>query len=237
MYAGNRYANFVANVLGTPGFSTNYQCVANSTATCSTSVGNIWAIGYTHCCVSADGSVYGYCTTPSCASTGNYDVLTSQYMLRWGNWDSVNAASQFNTGEVPSALASYANPVPTICTSGSLTTCPPSFFTATKPPWWGSLPWPAAGPDVSGGNIGQCSGGIYATVATISGLCTGGALNTTAYAGHANANPAMTCALVTMGMPPDGTGPALTNFNAATCYGAAQQTGITSPPPPIITIN
>jgi len=30
-------------------------------------------------------------------------------------------------------------------------TLPPSFYKSAKPAWWGSLPWPAIGPDVTGG--------------------------------------------------------------------------------------
>ena len=85
------------------------------------------------------------------------------------------------------------------------------------------IPFPAIGPDVLSGNVGVCSGvlntvGHYSGVAAISGVqCIGTSLSS-AWAGHVNANPAMSCYLNVMGGPPDGTGRAL-NFNASTCYG------------------
>jgi len=35
--------------------------------------------------------------------------------------------------------------------SGVTQTLPASFFLSGKPSWWGSLPWPAIGPDVAAG--------------------------------------------------------------------------------------
>jgi len=116
--------------------------------------------------------------------------------MRWGNYDVVHAATQWSNGEVPSGLIDgYANSVPS---SESL---PASFWTHTKPAWWGSLPWPGIGPDVAGGNVPGVGGHVYL-------------------------NPAANCYLTTMSGPVDGTGSVLT-FNANTCYGPPPPTGLT----------
>ncbi len=129
--------------------------------------------------------------------------------------------------------------------SSPSTTLPNSFFlTATTTSacgtglsWWKNPttgtcpPFPAVGPDVSGGNMGICSGGTYASSYDIStaGLpCTAsGGAQVAAFGGHANAIPAAVCYLVTMGGPPDGTGSALT-FDRAACY-ANDASGSPSP--------
>ena len=74
---------------------------------------------------------------------------------------------------------------------------PSSFFLSSKPSWWGTVAWPAIGPDVSGGPDAATEG-------------------------HANYIPAEVCYNNTAR---DGSGVKL--FDAATCYGSAQQ-----PPPP-----
>lgn len=71
---------------------------------------------------------------------------------------------------------------------------PPSFYLAEKPAWWGSLPFPAIGPDVTG------AGGP---------------------AGHSAENPAETCYTKGMGGADGGPGSPLV-FNAAKCYAGAK---------------
>jgi hypothetical protein len=86
----------------------------------------------------------------------------------------------------------YNSPGAKITWAGSLThTLPASFYLSTEPSWFGSVPWPAIGPDVSGGL-------------------------SNAY-GYAYAIPAEVCYEQVMGGT-DGTGSPLT-FNASTCYG------------------
>ncbi len=75
--------------------------------------------------------------------------------------------------------------------TGITTTLPPSFYLTGTPSWWGSVPYPAIGPDVTGG-IGP--------------------------GGHAYAIPAEVC-YQSMGGA-NGTGSPLT-FNPATCYGGS----------------
>jgi hypothetical protein len=70
-------------------------------------------------------------------------------LMRWGNFDVATDSVRWNTSEVPSGLSLFANPVP------SNQTLPASFFLSGKPDWWttpwGTPPWPAIGPDVTGG--------------------------------------------------------------------------------------
>ncbi len=73
-------------------------------------------------------------------------------------------------------------------------TLPPSFYLEAKPAWWGSLPFPAIGPDMNG---------------------LGGP------AGHSAGNPAQTCYTKIMGGSDGGPASPLV-FNAAKCYGGAQ---------------
>jgi hypothetical protein len=117
------------------------------------------------------------------ASIYTVDTPASATLLRWGNYDTANAAVRWVASEVPSGLAQFANPVPS---SQSL---PSSFYLSAKPSWWGKMPWPAIGPDVTGGNIANLAGHAYNIPAA---LC---------YANTAK----------------DTTG-GLTNFNANTCY-------------------
>lgn len=75
--------------------------------------------------------------------------------------------------------------------AGITHTLPASFYLSSKPSWWGSIPYPATGPDVTGG---------------------------TDPAGHSYGNPARTCYFKVMGGSDGGVGGPLA-FNASTCYG------------------
>jgi hypothetical protein len=88
------------------------------------------------------------------------DLLTPQSMLRWGNFDAVHNAVEWDPSEVPSHFSDgtgspsrFVNPVP------ANRKLPPSFFlpASGRPAWWGTPwgtpPWPAIGPDVKGGDI------------------------------------------------------------------------------------
>jgi hypothetical protein len=52
------------------------------------------------------------------------------------------------------------------CNTGAITwdaahpdhALPASFFLSSKPTWWGTAPWPAIGPDITGGNISNVNG-------------------------------------------------------------------------------
>jgi hypothetical protein len=208
--AYNRYGNIIGNVLGTPGYHNAYQ--TNDMAFSIYNLGN------------GNGAIpYDPLVAATAMRWGNYDVVTGA--VRWcGNsssslWSTVCSAAS----EIPAGISLYANSVPTVGDTGAgQSAMPPSFYLTSKPAWFGSTPWPAIGPDVSGGTVGECTGALNTPghfsglPATNSSQCKGTSL-TTGWAGHVNAIPAMNCALNVMGMPPDGTGGPFA-FNAASCY-------------------
>lgn len=118
MAAFNRYNNLLCNVLGTNSYHTAY---ATGSAT----------------------SIYHLDYSPG--SPVLSDSKVSSTLLRWGNYDTVNDAAQWSSGEVPTGDAFYPNSVP------ASQTCPNSLIYSAAPAWWGSVPWPAIGPDVTTG--------------------------------------------------------------------------------------
>src|SRR2546425_6856648 len=92
-------------------------------------------------------------------SGGSGDPRTRETAMRWGNYDTVRARSRFDAAEVPSGLTNFANPVP------ASQVLPPSFYLSVKPSWWGTMPWPAVGPDVAGGGISGYAGHAYTSPA------------------------------------------------------------------------
>jgi hypothetical protein len=182
IYAGIRFFNVIGNVLGKQGYHTQYQDVAPSG---SNSDASIYTLGW-----SGNEGTSG--------SAGPNDPLVASTMVRWGNYDVVNNAAVWNSSEVPSSASQFPSSVP------SDHTLPSSFYLASKPSWWGSMPWPAVGPDVSGGPNS---------------------------AGHAYPNPAQVC-YTGNGGPSDGTGSVL-SFNASSCYGSGSSSSQqTAPAPP-----
>ncbi len=136
----------------------------------------------------------------------SYDATAYAYALGYG--EASDDGSSGNDSLVPFSTlfphGNYTSPSGAIAWSGSVTyTLPASFYLAAKPAWFGSVPWPAIGPDVTGGL-------------------------SDAY-GHAYANPAEVCYESVMGGT-DGTGSPLT-FNAGTCYAQQAQTGPGVPSP------
>jgi len=71
----------------------------------------------------------------------------------------VTRKARWEASEVPSGLSALANPVPA---SHAL---PASFYLSSKPSWWGTMPWPAIGPDVMGGT--DPTGHVYANPAEV----------------------------------------------------------------------
>lgn len=174
IYAPNRYSNIIGNVLGDNSYHTQYESYPGSVGNCDQS---IFALGFG-----------GNCGNGTVANKTN--VRTT--LMRWGNYDTVNDASRFQSGEVPSGDANYPNSVP------ADNNLPASLFLTKKPRRWGNtVPWPAIGPDVTGGDI-----------ATLGG--------------HAYSIPAKLCYDNT-----SKTGVQLTGFDANTCYGGtAGPTGV-----------
>jgi hypothetical protein len=234
----DRYGNIIGNVSGTPGYHTSY--LTQNTQS-SSNAQTVYALG-----------AGNDATSPPIAA----DPLVYATTLVWANYDNVTGSVRFcgnpsDTGwaticsllsEVPIGALAYPNPVPTVGDTGAgQPALPASFFLASKPSWFGSLAWPSIGPDVSGGNVGQCSGtlntaGHYSGVpATSNGQCTGTSLTTPAWGGHVNSNPAMNCALNVMGMPPDGSGGGL-SFNASACYGGSTSSQGPNPPTNLVVV-
>jgi len=164
IFTFHRYMNVVGNVLGSSNQHTHYQVTPGS----ATDAGNInlsdvsiFALGW----ATTQGQGCNGCATGG-ASLSN-DPPTPTSAMRWGNYDTVTGAVRWcgnssNPGwstlcggasEVPTGLSSYANAVP------DSTTLPSSLYLTAQPSFWslaGSLvspPWPAVGPDVSGGNV------------------------------------------------------------------------------------
>jgi hypothetical protein len=221
--SGVRYANDIANVMGTTGATATYI-------------------------LTAPFSGYGVYNLGGGTTTNNYptDPLVKSTGLRWGNWDSVTGATRWcgtssDTGwnttcggasEVPTAAPTYPNSIPTVGDTGAgQGALPASFYLTSEPSWFGSAAWPAIGPDIASGNIGQCTGTLNSTnqaglPATSGSQCGSGAV-AQAWGGHVNANPAMVC-YFSLGGLPDGTGSELP-FDSTTCYGGG--TSSSSPPP------
>ena len=157
LYSYSRFYNVIGNVLGQVGIHTAYS---NSTG--------------------ASGSIYVIGAGDSESVTVLPDALVATTLMRWGNYDTVNAAARFLSTEVPASIANFANPVPVS------QTLPPSFYLSSKPSWWPSgKAWPPIGPDVTGGNV--------------SGV-----------GGHVNTIPAQDCYSNMMGGLANGTGSVLT---------------------------
>jgi hypothetical protein len=209
---GTRYNNAIGNVLGSPGYHTNYKATPSG--------GNLYA------------SAVGAGVYPEVGTT---DALSNKTSMFWGNYDTGTGAVRWcgnsgdsgwsttcsSTSEVPTGLSDYSNAIP------ASETLPASFYHSSKPSFWGSEPWPAIGPDITGGNVGQCSSS--AGTSTHFSQCTAdsqcGAGTCSLKTGKANSNPAMDCYLNIMGGPTNGVSGSPLAFDAAACYGGSQQGG------------
>lgn len=220
----DRGFNAIGNILGQPSYHNQYQTYATSAtggSGGSNELTSIYDLGW---------AFYG----PSCGNGTNTnptcDAKVFSTLMRWGNWDTVNAATQWNSTEASPAAVPYLNANFTSSYFGSLAqTLPNSLIYNSAPSWWGSHTWPAYGPDVSTGTVGICNGGTYAGAqATSSAECTGGSLTSaaSAYASHVALIPAQDCYLNVMNGPPDGSGSAL-SFDASLCY-SSSDTGLNS---------
>ena len=180
LWAYSRFFNIIGNVFGRSSYYTTYETNLGSTGK----------------------EIYSFGEPDAGTASQPKDAVTRATVMRWGNYDTVSGASRFVAAEVPSAmsgvLAPFSNAVPA---NNSL---PDSFYLRAKPAFWGSMPWPAIGPDVSGGN---------------------------GPGGHSYDIPATSCYLSVMGGPADGSG-AVLNFNADKCYGSGGGGGTPGPVPP-----
>jgi hypothetical protein len=205
--------NIVGNVMGKPGYHTTYETYATSnSATTGNEDLSIYTLGAAFPAGCGSGVAQ---SSPSC------DVKVRSTLMRWGNYDTVTSGVRWDSTESAPAAVPYLNANFSSSYFGGLAhTLPSSLFSASTPSWWPSgKKWPPIGPDVSGGNLGICTGNYAGAEAITSGQCTGGTL-TSAWAGHANSTPAQDCYLNVMHGPPDGTGNVL-SFDADQCYGSS----------------
>jgi hypothetical protein len=131
IYHYNRYENVIGNVLGTNGYHNTYQVDPTNFQSATQCNHAIFALGF-------GGNCEPHSDDPS--------RKTMSTLMRWGNYDTATATTRFQASEVPSGIGLYANPVP------STQTLPASLMYSSKPSFFGSAPWPAIGPDVTGGS-------------------------------------------------------------------------------------
>jgi hypothetical protein len=125
-------------------------------------------------------------------TTGDGGGGTSDGLLPW------------NTSFIHGEYGTVNNSVTWV--SGYTHTLPASFYLSASPNWWSStIPWPAIGPDVSGGT--GPGGHVYSTTA---------------------ANPAMNCYYNLMGGVLGGAGSPY-SFSAAACYPGGSNTAPAAP--------
>ena len=131
--AYNRAYNWVGNIMGTVGYHTIYQ--ANSDQA-------IWIIGFKG------------------GAAGSFDPIANSSLLRWGNYDTVNATVRWLTSEIPIASIPFVNGNPLPANHN----LPASFFLSSRPAFWvtpwGTPAWPPIGPDVTGGSSVVGPGGF-----------------------------------------------------------------------------
>lgn len=155
-----RYINVVGGVYGWNAHHVKYEVDDNDNPA-SDCIHSVYSIGLGGNCGDGAHDVF-----PA------DDSLTRTTLMRWGNYDTVNDATRWESSEVPSGIAAFSNPVP------SSQTLPNSLYLSAKPSFFGSVPWPAIGPDVTGGseaNVGGHNARIpaYRCLVTVMGAAFG----------------------------------------------------------------
>jgi hypothetical protein len=196
-----RYDNIVAGVFGTTGYHNTYQNVGlggNPGVCPSFNQTSIYRLNF--------GNQNQLPWSPTCTGDGyiDNDDLVHDTLMRWGNYDVVTAAVRYCTGNGSPFGCDEderGDDEPTYPgLSNPSSTFPASFYLSSRPPWWvfpggdPATPWPAIGPDISGGNIPGS-------------------------AGHAYFNPAASCYRNVMGGLTGGTSGPLA-FDPSSCYAA-----------------
>jgi hypothetical protein len=166
--------NFVANVVGSAQMQSlighgsplaQTASVEYPAARSYDTVAYGWTFGYGEL---GDDGTGGGCSGGTAPCDSSTSSATDFFH---GNFNNISAATTWATGVTH--------------------TLPASFYLSSKPAWWHSIPYPATGPDVTGG---------------------------TGPAGHSYGNPAQTCYFKVMGGSDGGVGGPLA-FNASICYG------------------
>lgn len=123
------YMNFVGNVLGKSGLGQIYQAAGSDYPN---TVKVIWELGYPNTGNTAYSGTYdGTPTTPGNADpTSKRDIAVEGSAIRHGNFDYTTDSTIWD-----SSIADHS--------------LPDSLYLSARPAWWGSLAWPAIGPDRS----------------------------------------------------------------------------------------
>jgi hypothetical protein len=187
IYAYNRFANLLGNVLGLTGYHVVYEHNTGDTGSGASGCRySIYSIGHG-----------GNCGIGGTSPFPTDDQETEDSTFRWGNWDVVTSTSdngsndttgiKWASGEVPSGIAgNYANPLP------GAQAVPNSMYLSAKPSFFGARAWPAIGPDVSSGELANRGG-------------------------HANKIPARACFEALGGARTDSTAVAFTGWKIGVC--------------------
>lgn len=216
-----RGMNDIGNVLGTTGWHTPatgvYEAYPPNSYTNAQCVVTIYDLGWGNAPCSND-------------SGDSSDTVVRSTLMRWGNYDTVNNVVRWNATESSPGAVAYISAT----TTPSSQTLPASFYLPGKPAWWGTMPFPPIGPDVTGGTLGQCTTGTYAlNPALSSSQCAGGTFVASDLAGHANPIPAQVCFLNVMGGKTDGSDTTYLSFDANACYYGTGSAGL----PPAAPLN
>ncbi len=145
-----RFTNVIGNVLGTASYHTiySYNYGENPTGNCEKAIYTLGWSGHCGNWSASDCTQWLGCPQP--------DLLVARTLFRWGNYDTVTKTSRFVASEVPTTAAGYPNTIP------ATQTLPPSFYRTSRPSWWGTPwgtpPWPAHGPDITGGDLPNLDG-------------------------------------------------------------------------------
>jgi hypothetical protein len=168
------------------------------------SIGNVVGSSQSQALVNTGNTALTQTASITATSTRQYDTVVYGYSLGYAHASDDGTFPADSNAAATTLLihGDYNNISSAITWSGSIThTLPASFFMTSQPSWWNAnVPYPAIGPDVTGGT--GPGGHVSSTTA---------------------ANPAQYCYTAIMGGSDGGAASPLT-FNASTCYARAAST-------------
>jgi hypothetical protein len=176
-------------------------------ATLNNMVGNVVGSSQMQSLIAYGTSTMGQVASVEYPATRSYDADAYGWSFGYGEAsdDGSGTGCDGTSGECHLAGTSatdlitgnFNNIGATVAWAAGTLTLPASFYQTSKPSWWGSIPYPATGPDVTGG---------------------------TGPGGHTYGNPAYQCFINVMHGTDGGAGGPY-NFNANTCYGSGVTPG------------
>jgi hypothetical protein len=194
IHGTTQFHTFFRNLIsGDPAKSENTQIIqVNSYGRFFNLVGNVLGRSSYYTGYASGGARAIYDLGASPGSPVPSDPLVASTMFRWGNYDTVTNASRWcvsatspcTGSEVPSGAANFPQPVP------ATQILPASFYLTGKPSWFNSVPYPAIGPDVTGGNIAGYAGRAHKIPARLCYEQTGPATAFNAAACYGSSGPA-----------------------------------------------